>query len=233
MAGCTVRSLSEPGAASPWWANRQNHTGTRLSWGTLVTPGIVIEIELLLPSARSSDVQRAIAVERSLYERSRNDLNIAMSDLVRGICKGGGCAWEATAPDVSLVLNPARVNYDPLGPGFDEQVICRCELGWGHAGEEIEGRVAVESKNKVFSTKMMSCNTKVDRTNKSAFIGFYFESAERHFRILFQRVGFLISVAFSPLVPWCSISAYKSRREREREKERAAFVYIQGHQLTS
>ena len=127
-----------------------------------MTPGIVIEIELLLPSARSSDVQRAIAVERSLYERSRNDLNIAMSDLVRGICKGGGCAWEATAPDVSLVLNPARVNYDPLGPGFDEQVICRCELGWGHAGEEIEGRVAVESKNKVFSTKMMSCNTKVD-----------------------------------------------------------------------
>ena len=35
MAGCTVRSLSEPGAASPWWANRRNHTGTRLSWGTL------------------------------------------------------------------------------------------------------------------------------------------------------------------------------------------------------
>jgi hypothetical protein len=29
------------------------------------------------------------------------------------------------------------------------------------------------------------------RTNKSAFIGFYFESAERHFRILFHRVGFL------------------------------------------
>jgi hypothetical protein len=35
------------------------------------------------------------------------------------------------------------------------------------------------------------------RANKSAFIWLYFQSAEGHSRILFQRVGFLIPVPFS------------------------------------
>jgi hypothetical protein len=36
----------------------------------------------------------------------------------------------------------------------------------------------------------------VPRTNKSAFIGFYFQSAERHFRILSrQRVGLFVLAA--------------------------------------
>jgi hypothetical protein len=71
------------------------------------------------------------------------------------------------------------------------------------------------------------------RTNKSAFILYRILFSIRRAAVSDYISGFLISVTFSPLEPQCSIGAYKSRGEREREKERSAFVYIQGHQLTS
>jgi hypothetical protein len=60
------------------------------------------------------------------------------------------------------------------------------------------------------------------RTNKSEFIGFYFQSAERHFRYIFQRAGFLISVpSFSPLVGHIK----EGGKEKERRSELFLFIY--------
>jgi hypothetical protein len=56
----------------------------------------------------------------------------------------------------------------------------------------------------------------------SGIFGFYFKGSV---------FCFLIPVPFSPLVPWCSISAYKSRRERDREGASCFCLYTQA--LTS
>jgi hypothetical protein len=63
------------------------------------------------------------------------------------------------------------------------------------------------------------------RTNKSAFSDSVFESAERHFRILFQRVGFLISVGFSPCLGALLVHIRAGGKEKERRSELLLFIY--------
>ena len=96
----------------------------------------------------------------------------------------------------------------PGGPGPG----CRAQLGLGAAWclvrwglsqlvlvRSVTGGPSGEPRRRL-EHRITLLHYIASRTNKSAFSGSIFESAERHFRILFQRVGFLISVDFSPLV---------------------------------
>jgi hypothetical protein len=131
---------------------------------------------------------------------------------MRHICQRASACARLWQPGCGLWLRLPHWHWDWDG------------IGWGLGDTRHKGQARapfcfcflVPGPFASTTTALFWGGTWWSRASKSAFIGFYFQSAERHFRVLFQSVGFLISVPFglylvpfSALVSWlCCLVAF-------------------------